>query len=108
VFVLDESNAENVSLLQKHSDVGWMMQEYQSLLRMNANALVKQILNPGDLPSCTPHAKMRMKEKITKIFNLVNMRRVIPPAKFTEFYKKLEDAVNTKVLKQANAGSDSG
>ena len=84
------------------------MTEYRSALRINEDALKKQILNPGDLLPCPLHAKMRMTERIIKMLILAGMRLAEPTKKFSEFCTKVEEVVNLNILKRANIKSPVG
>jgi len=104
--VLDKSTAEKVALVKTHLDIGTQMKEYRLSLCINEDALKTQILNPGDLPPCTLHAKMRLTERMINMLILAGMRKAIPAKKFKVFCEEVEDVVNTTTLKRANVKSN--
>ena len=106
--VLDKSTSEKVALLKTHLDIGALVKEYRSALRINEQALKSQILNPGDLPPCTLHAKMRLTERMIKMLILAGMRLAMPAKKFKEFCEKVEEVVNTNILRRAHVKSPAG
>ena len=78
------------------------MKECRSSLRINEDALAKQILNPGGLPPCPLHARMRMTERIIKMLLLAGMRIAMPRRKVKEFCEKINVVVNSQVLMRSN------
>ena len=106
--VLDKPTTEKVSLVKKHLHIAMQVKEYRSSLRINEEALKTQLLNPGDLPPCTLHAKMRLTERMIKMLILAGMRLAMPAKKFKAFCEEVEDVVNTTILKRANVKSNTG
>ena len=49
--ILNKSHTERVERLQNHLHIASVVNECQSSLHINEDALAKQILNPGELPS---------------------------------------------------------
>ena len=101
--ILDQPHKERVGRLRSHLHIASVVKECRSSLRINEDALAKQILNPGELPPCTLHAKMRMTERIIKMLLLAGMRIAMPTRKMSDFCEKVELVVNSQVLMRSNA-----
>lgn len=95
---IPQDAAERVSLLRKCLHTAEMVRNYRNALTLNEDALGTQILNPGFLPCCILHAKMRMTEKIIQQLILCGMRDHSSGNRFVGFCKRVEHAVNTNIF----------
>jgi len=66
-----------VKRVREYMNAARVIKEARSSLCINKNALGQQLFNPGDLPSCSLHTRMRMAERVTKMLSLAGMRLAV-------------------------------
>ena len=78
----------------------------QNALVLDKDAQANQLLNPGILPMCILHCKMRMVEKFIHQLIMAGLRRNATGKRFTQLCFRVEETVNNDILRSStcNAG----
>ena len=103
---LPPSRDDLVAKLRDCLNTGRTVRRCRNALEINEKALGKQVLNPGSLPCCILHAKMRMCEKIIQQIILAGMRKNATGQHFDNYCKKVEDMVNSEILSRTTCNED--
>jgi len=81
---------------------------YRNALKNNEEAIARQLMNPGCLPLCILHAKMRKLEKFIQQVILAGMRKNSTGTKFDEYCARVEDVVNKDILGRTTPNAKNG
>ena len=99
---------EKICLLRDCLYTGLKVRMFCNSLLVNGDALGKQILNPGVLPMCILHAKMRMCEKLIQQLILTGMHKNLSGSSFKAYCKKVESTVNMDILGRITLHAETG